>query len=76
MKPTLPDFFTEIFGFCTRLWDALRHFLQTKPYQFLLFIAMVSYGVVFSYFTVQKHNLFQTGAWDLGIFNQALYNTL
>jgi uncharacterized membrane protein len=37
---------------------------------------MLSYGVIFAHFTVQKHNMFHTNAWDLGIFNQALYNTL
>jgi uncharacterized membrane protein len=76
LKTALPDFLTEIFGLCNQFWEALRHFLQRKPYQVLLFIAMFSYGVIFAHFTVQKHNMFQTGAWDLGIFNQALYNTL
>jgi uncharacterized membrane protein len=66
----------EIFGLCTQLWEDLRRFLQTKPYRVLLFIAMFSYGVIFAHFTVQKHNIFHTRAWDLGIFNQALYNTL
>jgi uncharacterized membrane protein len=32
--------------------------------------------MVFSYFTVLKHNVFQSYAWDLGIFNQSLYTTL
>ena len=73
---TLPDFLTEIFGLCTQFWETLRRTLKTKPYQVLLFIAVLSYGVVFAHFTVQKHNLFHTNAWDLGIFNQALYNTL
>lgn len=39
-------------------------------------VAIVVYSLVFSYFTVQKDYLFGTYAWDLGIFNQALWTTL
>lgn len=40
----------------------------------LLFIAI--YGLIFSYFTVLKHNVFRTYAWDLGINDQILWTTL
>ena len=55
-----------------QLWAALR----AKPYLVLLFAAILIYGLIFSYFTVLKHTLFQTSGWDLGVFDQALYTTL
>jgi uncharacterized membrane protein len=55
---------------------ALRRVLQTKPYPVLLLVAVLAYSVIFAHFTVQKHDVFHTHAWDLGIFNQALYTTL
>jgi uncharacterized membrane protein len=56
----------------SQIWKALR----AKPYLALLFVAILIYGIVFSYFTVMKHNAFQSYTWDLGIFNQAMYTTL
>jgi uncharacterized membrane protein len=38
--------------------------------------AIVIYGVIFSYFTLLKHNAFNSYAWDLGIFAQAFHTTL
>jgi uncharacterized membrane protein len=55
-----------------QLWKALRR----QPYLALLLVAIFIYGIVFSYFTVLKHNLFQTTGWDLGVFDQALYTTV
>jgi len=49
---------------------------KIESYDIIVLVAVLVYGVVFSYFTVLKHNLFQTYAWDLGIFDQALYTTL
>jgi uncharacterized membrane protein len=42
----------------------------------IVLIAILLYGSIFSYFTILKHNVFQSYAWDLGLFNQALYTTL
>jgi uncharacterized membrane protein len=50
--------------------------LRARPYDFLTIAAIAVYGVVFSYFTVLKYTVFQSYAWDLGIFNQAFYTTL
>ena len=55
-----------------QLWNALR----AKPFVILLFAAVFIYGVVFSYFTVLKHSVFQSYALDLGVFDQALYTTV
>jgi uncharacterized membrane protein len=44
---------------------------------FLIVIFMVClYTTIFSYFTILKHSIFRTYAWDLGIFNQALWTTI
>ena len=53
-------------------WRGLRN----RPYEFVLWVAIVLYGLVFSYFTIQKHYAFASYAWDLGTFDQALYTTL
>lgn len=45
-------------------------------YDLIVLLAIFVYGIIFSYFTVLKHNVFQSFAWDLGIFDQALYTTL
>jgi uncharacterized membrane protein len=50
--------------------------VRSQPYLVSLFVAIFIYGIVFSYFTVQRHNVFQTSGWDLGVFDQALYTTL
>jgi uncharacterized membrane protein len=42
----------------------------------LLGLAVVTYGILLSYFTLLKHNSFQTYAWDLGMFNQSFWTTL
>jgi uncharacterized membrane protein len=55
-----------------QFWNALR----AHPYFVLLLVAISIYGIVFSYFTVLKHNVFLSSAWDLGVFDQALYTTL
>jgi len=42
----------------------------------LTVIILISiYTTVFSYYTILKHFTFQSFAWDLGIFQQALYTT-
>ena len=50
--------------------------MRAQPYLVSLFVAIFIYGIVFSYFTVQRHNVFQSSGWDLGVFDQALYTTL
>jgi len=38
-------------------------------------IAISVYTLVFSYFTILRHQYFQSSAWDLGIYMQSLYTT-
>jgi len=47
-----------------------------SKYDYAILISMVAYAITFSYFTCLKHYTFSSYAWDLGIFNQALYSTL
>jgi uncharacterized membrane protein len=42
----------------------------------LLGLAVLTYTVVLSYFTILKNYEFGTYAWDLGIFNQSFWTTL
>jgi uncharacterized membrane protein len=54
----------------------LVRLLKARPYDFLTIVAIIIYGIVFSYFTVLKHNVFQSSGWDLGVLDQAFYTTL
>jgi len=46
------------------------------PYELVVLMSVLIYGIIFSYFTVLKHNVFLSFGWDLGIFDQTLYNTV
>jgi len=45
-------------------------------FDLIVLIPIILYGIVFSHYTLLKHYDFNSYAWDLGIFNQALYTTL
>jgi uncharacterized membrane protein len=49
---------------------------KMELYDFVVLGAIVVYGLVFSFFTLLKHDVFQSYAWDLGIFDQSLFSTL
>jgi uncharacterized membrane protein len=50
--------------------------IQRRPYECVLWMSILLYGLTFSYFTAQKHYAFSSYAWDLGTFDQALYTTV
>jgi uncharacterized membrane protein len=61
--------------------ETLENFLDSKVFNINLStlvvgVAIVFYSLIFSYFTIIKNFQFRTYAWDLGIFNQALWTTL
>jgi len=60
------------------LWIRIHLFKisEIEVYDIIVLAAVLAYGTVFSYFTLLKHNVFQSYAWDLGIFDQALYTSL
>jgi uncharacterized membrane protein len=49
---------------------------QRDRYDYLIFVSILIYAIVFSYFTCLKHYTFSSYAGDLGIFNQAFYTTV
>jgi uncharacterized membrane protein len=53
-----------------------RRFFRIDAGLFFVLLFIVVYAMVFSYFTVLKHNVFRSYAWDLGINNQAFWTTL
>jgi len=42
----------------------------------ILILSVLTYTTVFSYFTYLKHYTFSSYAWDLGVFNQLLHDTV
>jgi uncharacterized membrane protein len=54
-------------------WIYLRKRLRYKIY---IYTAIILYSIVCSAVMLSAHYAFRTYAWDLGIFNQALWNTL
>jgi uncharacterized membrane protein len=47
-----------------------------RKYEVALLICIVTYSLVFSYYTNLKHYTFSSYAWDLGIFNQLFHSTI
>ena len=76
LKLTLPVPIKKVVLLFNRSSTTLVRTLKTRLCIILVLIAIIGYGAIFSYFTVLKHDVFQSYAWDLGIMNQALYTTL
>jgi uncharacterized membrane protein len=53
-----------------------KRVLRRDLSELVVYLLIAMYTVVFSYFTILKHNAFRSYAWDLGIYNQALWTTL
>jgi len=49
--------------------------LEQKP-NIPIYLCITIYTVVSSYVSILKHNAFLSAAWDLGIFEQALWSTI
>lgn len=57
--------------------NTLKHRILTVELSIVaVAAAIVIYTVVFSLFTIMRNYCFETYAWDLGIFNQALWTTV
>ena len=54
----------------------LRKFVLEKKYEITLSLSVISYTIIFTHFTYQKHFTFNSYAWDLGIFDQLFYSTV
>jgi uncharacterized membrane protein len=53
-----------------------QKFLRRDRSELILLLAVFCYTVVFSFFTILKHQAFNTYAWDLGIFDQSFWTTV
>ncbi|MEM3827854.1 MAG: DUF2079 domain-containing protein [Conexivisphaerales archaeon] len=62
--------------FLNFLQKDILSYLKKWSHIIILGTAIIIYGTLFSHLTVRKHSLFQSYAFDLGIFNQAMYTTL
>ena len=60
------------------LHDCCMMFINNgkSKHKTVLLIAILVYTVVFSFSTIIKHRNFYSYAWDLGVFNQAMYNSV
>jgi len=47
-----------------------------KAIEAAVYLLIFLYTLFFSRYTIEKHRAFLTYAWDLGIFNQAMYTTI
>jgi len=54
----------------------IRDTINNHRVETILIIAVLTYTAVFTYATYQKHYTFSSYAWDLGVFNQLLHDTL
>jgi uncharacterized membrane protein len=52
-----------------------RKIFHRDASEIIVYFAVLCYGLVFSYFTIQKFYSFNAYAWDLGIFNQSFWTT-
>lgn len=53
-----------------------RKFLHRDISEIIVYLSVLCYALIFSYFTILKYNSFNAYAWDLGIFNQSLWSTV
>jgi len=53
-----------------------RKILRRDASEVVVYLSVIGYTLVFSYFTILKFEAFHAYAWDLGIFNQSLWTTL
>ncbi len=50
--------------------------LTEKKFEIVLITAIIIYIAIFSVSTIRKNYVFNSYAWDLGVFNQVFHNTL
>lgn len=74
MKLMLDTFKTLSIGRIEKLFSS--KVLKRDLSEILVYVFIIAYTVVFSYYTILKYNAFRAYAWDLGIFNQAFWTTL
>ncbi|MCX6648792.1 MAG: DUF2079 domain-containing protein [Candidatus Bathyarchaeota archaeon] len=58
------------------LRETLYALINEHKIETILILSVLTYTAVFSYFTYLKHYTFSSYAWDLGVFNQLLHDTV
>ncbi len=53
-----------------------RKFLNRDISEIAIYVFVICYTLIFSYFTILKYYSFSAYAWDLGIFDQSLWTTV
>jgi uncharacterized membrane protein len=61
--------------------EQLERWLSTKLGKIerstlMLYVSILTYGIIFSALTILRYDAFRARAWDLGIFTQSLWTTL
>ncbi|MDQ1280062.1 MAG: hypothetical protein QG670_1324 [Thermoproteota archaeon] len=61
--------------------DRLEHLLRSRIIErdgreIILYLLILVYAFIFAYFTILKYYAFDAYAWDLGLYNQAMWTTL
>ena len=54
----------------------LKEILFNRKYIIILSLSILTYTLLFSYFTFLKHYNFSSYGWDLGVFNQLFYSSM
>jgi uncharacterized membrane protein len=57
-------------------WGRLGARVTTKTAPLVVLLAGVGYAAYTAFFTIRKHHLIQTSAFDLGIFDNLMFNTI
>lgn len=53
-----------------------KRFLHHDLSEIIVYLSVICYTLIFSYFTILKFDSFSAYAWDLGIFDQSLWTTV
>jgi uncharacterized membrane protein len=76
VKPTWPTTKQQLKTLTKKLITTITTLKNINKYTALTIIVALTYGTIFSYFTILRNATFYSAGWDLGNFNQAFYNTI
>lgn len=60
----------------TETIKSLKRKIMKDKLQFILILCITVYTIIFSYCTILRHYSFDSGAWDLGTYEQMLWTTI
>jgi len=56
--------------------DIRQRLMKVESSDFFVYVLVAIYSITFSCVTIARHSMYQSHAWDLGIFDQAIWSTL